>query len=293
LSARSTHHFAVEDYDLAATLDCGQAFRWRKSADGWQGVIDTKWVRLRQRPDGIDAETARPQTDWRWLSNYLQTEVELPGILAAFPPDPHLQAAVKSYRGLRLLRQPAWECLASFILSSTKQIVQIRQIIELLCSRYGEPAESPAGGWHCFPSAARLAGVAETELRHCKMGFRAAYLRAAAQAVAGGELELEQLHRLPHLEARQRLTRLAGVGEKIADCVRLFAYGHDDAFPIDVWVARALREYYFRGRQVPLPRLREFANGRWNGCGGYAQQYLFHYIRNQPKKTVRPVRARH
>jgi N-glycosylase/DNA lyase len=80
---------------------------------------------------------------------------------------------------------------------------------------------------------------------------------------------------------------LPGVGEKIAACVLLFAYGHADAFPIDVWVARALRQYYFCGENVSLARLREFAADRWRRGGGYAQQYLFHYIRTQTRKTAR------
>jgi N-glycosylase/DNA lyase len=193
-----------------------------------------------------------------------------------------------------LLRQPPWECLASFILSSTKQIVQIRQIIELLCEQFGDPVEGPQGNrWRAFPSPSRLAAVSEAELRACKMGFRAKYLHIAAQVVTSGDLDLDQLKTIPPAEVRHRLMQLNGVGEKIADCVRLFAYGHADAFPIDVWVARALRQYYFRGRNIPLPRLRAFAADRWQGYGGYAQQYFFHHIRSQPGKTARGFRARH
>jgi N-glycosylase/DNA lyase len=294
LNARATHSFEVVDYDLDATLDCGQAFRWKKAADGWHGVIAGKWVRLQQQGNRIEAQTCQLQKDWKWLADYLQTDTDLAAVLAAFPPDPCLQAAVNAHRGLRLLRQPAWECLAAFIMSSTKQIVQIRQIIELLCDRFGEPVEGPEEtGWRGFPSASRLAAASEAELRACKMGFRAKYLCAAAKTVARGELALDQLNYAPPEDVRQRLMRLNGVGEKIADCVRLFAYGHEDAFPIDVWVARALRQHYFRGRNIPLPRLRAFAADRWRGCGGYAQQYLFHYVRNQAGKTPRRMPQPH
>ena len=107
--------------------------------------------------------------------------------------------------------------------------------------------------------------------------------------VSGG-IDLNELGKLPLKPAREQLMSLPGVGEKIADCVLLFAYGHENAFPIDVWVARALRKFYFRGRNIPLPRLREFAGRHWQGSGGYAQQYLFHFLRNQPRKTARPAR---
>ena len=290
MSTRTLHHFVVPEYDLAATLDCGQAFRWKRLKDGWHGVVDGKWIRLSQHLDGIEAETSSPQADWRWLAHYLQTEIDFAEIVASFPADPHLQAAAKAHRGLRLLRQPPWECLASFILSSTKQIIQIRQIIDLLCERFGEPVNSPRGtNWHSFPSAARLVEVSEADLRACKMGFRAPHLHAAARMVASGQLDLEQVGKLSHEEARNRLMNLNGVGEKIAECVALFAYGYEDAFPVDVWVARALRQFYFRGRNIPLRRLQTFAAKRWRRCGGYAQQYLFHYIRNQPGKTSRPI----
>ena len=124
------------------------------------------------------------------------------------------------------------------------------------------------------------------------MGFRAPYLRAAARAVASGELQLDQLHAQPTAAARHQLMALAGVGEKIADCVLLFSGSHADAFPIDVWVARALRRHYFQGRNIPLPRLREFAARRWSGCGGYAQQYLFHHARQESTNNPRALTPR-
>ena len=96
-------------------------------------------MRLTQRRDGIRAETAGPVADWQWLRDYLQTEVDLAAVLKTFPDDAPMRDAVAACRGLRVLRQDPWECLASFILSSTKQIVQIRQIVALLCERFGEP----------------------------------------------------------------------------------------------------------------------------------------------------------
>ena len=128
----------VRDYDLAATLDSGQAFRWQPCNDSWVGVVGQRWVRLTQRHNGIRAETAGPVADWQWLRDYLQTETDLAAVLKTFPDDAPLRDAVAACRGLRVLRQDPWECLASFILSSTKQIVQIRQITALLCERFGE-----------------------------------------------------------------------------------------------------------------------------------------------------------
>ena len=282
----------VRDYDLAATLDSGQAFRWREDGSNWVGVIGKHWVRLTQTRDGIRAETAMPQKDWQWLRDYLQTEVNLAAVLKTFPDDKPMQAAVAACRGLRVLRQDPWECLASFILSSTKQIVQIRQIIALLCERFGEPINAIGGALgtarptslqFSFPTAERLASTTEAELRSCKMGFRAPHLLAAARRIADGKFDLERLRHLPLTEARAELVKLHGVGDKIADCVLLFAYGFDAAFPVDVWVGRALRELYFPRHHVTARRLHHFAATHFGPHAGYAQQYLFHYIRTKMK----------
>lgn len=277
----TTRTFALRDYNLAATLTCGQAFRWQQQDRWWTGVIGTRWVRLRSESGSITAETAEPVADWDWLTHYLQLRVDLGEVLRAFPNDEPMRAAVAACRGLRLLRQDPWECLASFILSSTKQIVQIRQIITLLCERYGEPLAVVPGGSRAsaFPSPARLARATEAELRACKMGFRAPYLRTTAGIIAGGQCDLERLRDLPVEVARAELIKLPGVGRKIADCVLLFAYGSQSAFPVDVWVMKALRQLYFPRRRVSLQRLHQFAATHFGPSAGYAQQYLFHYMR--------------
>jgi N-glycosylase/DNA lyase len=194
---------------------------------------------------------------------------------------------VAACRGLRLLRQDPWECLASFILSSTKQIVQIRQIIAVLCERYGEPLAVAPGcpPAFAFPGPARLACATEAELRGCKMGFRAPYLLATARMVASGQFDLARLQSLPLEVARTELMQLPGVGRKIADCVLLFAYGFQSAFPVDVWVLKALRQLYFPRRRVSPQRLHRFAATHFGPCGGYAQQHLFHYMRIKANRT--------
>src|SRR5262245_10784195 len=226
--------FYVRDYDLAATLDSGQAFRWCRQHNAWIGVIGAHWVRLRGDDFSITAETAVPTLDWSWLEDYLQLQLDLGAVLRTFPDDDPLRRATQSCRGLRLLRQDPWECLASFILSSTKQIIQIRQIVALVCNRYGEPlavapGQPPA---HEFPTPSRLARATEAELRACKMGFRAPYLLATARTISGGLFDLERLRLLPVETARTELMKLPGVGRKIADCVLLFAYGFQSAFPL-------------------------------------------------------------
>ncbi|HRT10139.1 MAG TPA: DNA glycosylase [Candidatus Paceibacterota bacterium] len=285
-----TTRFEVTAYDLAATLDSGQVFRWRPTAGQWVGVVGARWVALASEPGAIVARTAVPCASWDWLADYLQIQTDLEAVLRAFPDDEPLRRAVAACRGLRLLRQDPWECLASFILSSTKQIVQIRQIIDRLCRHFGEPLAVPPGHApaFAFPSPDRLARTTEARLRGCKMGFRAPYLLAAAKRVASGQTDLEALRRLPLAEARSRLMELPGVGRKIADCVLLFAYGFPEAFPVDVWILKALRELYFPRRRVSPKVLQQFAAAHFGPWAGYAQQYLFHYIRTCAGRTGGP-----
>jgi len=186
------------------------------------------------------------------------------------------------------LRQEPWECLASFICSSTKQIVQIEQIVALLCRRFGQPlpVAAEAGPAWAFPTVERLAAASEADLRECKLGFRAAYLSGAARKLAAGEVDLSRLGAMPLEEARAALLALPGVGVKIADCVLLFAYGFQQAFPVDVWIIKALRQLYFPKRHPKLPRLRRFSQTHFGPYAGYAQQYLFHYMRTRGRSHV-------
>jgi len=310
--------FRVRDYDLAATLNSGQVFRWHQNENSWTGVVGKNFARLTQTDGGILAETSAAIDDLDWLRDFLQTGTDLDAVLKTFPDDEPMRRAVASCRGLRLLRQDPWECLASFILSSTKQIVQIQQIVALLCERFGEPVfslSSQKGGedrgeeadyfrvqipspqpsprlggereknsiCFSFPTPQRLAAATEKDLRACKMGFRAPNLLAAARQIAEGKFDLEKIRRLDYAEARAELMKLRGVGGKIADCVLLFAYGFDSAFPVDVWIERALQRLYFPRRRASEPRLRRFAATHFGPHAGYAQQYLFHYMRTKLK----------
>jgi N-glycosylase/DNA lyase len=275
--------FIAENYDLAATLTSGQAFRWRWIEGAWEGVVAGRWVRLRQEQNRIFAETAAPVADWDWLRHYLQLDTDLRKIFETFPPDEPLQKSMQACAGLRLLRQEPWECLASFICSSTKQIVQIQQIVALLCRRFGGPVAVPAGHEpiQSFPDFARLAEATEAGLRECKLGFRAPYLLASARKLRDGEVDLTALQGAALEEARAQLIQLPGVGPKIADCVLLFGYGFQQAFPVDVWIMKALRQLYFPKRRVKVARLRHFSRTHFGPHSGYAQQYLFHYMRTK------------
>jgi N-glycosylase/DNA lyase len=292
---------AAPDFDLAMTLDCGQVFHWEKCSAGFVGTIGEEAVYVEQRGATLrvnrrSAELAR---------KYFALDHPLGEICASFPNDPIMNAARNFCRGLRIIRQPKWECLATFICSSMKQVAHIRQISEVLRKRFGaaRKIDNGAGGsratWtgkparvdepggesinravYTFPSPQCLAQSSEKKLRECALGYRARNLLATARLVSSGAADLEGWSALSEVDLRAKLCDLPGVGAKVANCVMLFAYERLRAFPIDVWIERVLRQEYFpRKKRMTPQRLRAFSETHFGEHGGYAQQYLFHHAR--------------
>lgn len=266
--------------DLDATLTSGQSFSWKRTADGrWRGWIDHRPCLVWSQGDALRAVGVDLTRDA--VIRYFGLDLPIQEIFASFPNDPWLDKARAFAPGLRILRQEPWETLCNFICSSLKQITQIEQINHELRRVFGNEIGE---GLHSFPDAARLALATEAKLRACRLGFRARHLFVAARQVAASEVSLDRVAQLPTAEAREQLMRIQGVGEKVANCILLFAYGRPEAFPIDVWVERVLRRLYFNNSQrVKQERLRAFAESHFGPNRGYAQQFLFHWIRKDPK----------
>ncbi|MBA2269388.1 MAG: hypothetical protein H0W20_02175 [Chthoniobacterales bacterium] len=264
------------DFDLAVTLDSGQVFQWEQHGGGFVGTIGNSPVYVEQH----GAELRVTLGAAAHVERYFALDHPLGEICRLFPADPTMTAARDYCRGLRIMRQPIWECLASFITSSMKQVAHIRQMTRSLRERFGERHQLLGREVYAFPSAKKLEQASEAELRACALGYRAGNLLRTAQLVRAGEANLEAWRELPDEELRARLCGLPGVGPKVANCVMLFAYERLRAFPIDVWIERVLKQQYFpRARKLTPQRLREFCDSYFGEHGGYAQQYLFHHAR--------------
>lgn len=267
-------------FNLAATLDSGQVFHWMPDGDGgFRGLIGEMPVQVRQEGDQL---WVTPGTE-KLATRYFALDHDLEAIYRSFPLDPTMTRALAFCHGVRIIRQPLWECLATFLTSSMKQVSHIRQMSHAIRTRFGRPLP----GWSplaAYPSPERLAQATEAELRACGLGFRAKNLLATARAVHSGKVDLEALRHKDDGVVLSELCGLPGVGPKIANCVLLFAYERLSAFPIDVWIERVLRQSYFaHKRKATAGELRDFAARSFGPCGGYAQQYLFHHARSQPR----------
>jgi N-glycosylase/DNA lyase len=264
------------NFHLAKTLNSGQVFHWKKCGAGYAGTIGPKAVYVEQQGNRLFFSGVTAKIIWK----YFALDHPLAEICCSFPDDSAMRTARDFCQGLRIIRQPLWECLATFITSSMKQVAHIRQISQTLRTRYGRHERISHCDTYTFPSASRIAQLTEQDLRACALGYRAKNLLATARPIDSGEANLEQWRELSDELLRARLCELPGVGAKVANCVMLFAYERLRAFPIDVWIERVLKEKYFpRRRVIRTKELRTFSEKYFGEYGGYAQQYLFHHAR--------------
>lgn len=258
----------VQELNPQRTFDCGQCFRWNADAEGkYRGVASGKAAVVWAEAGRTYIECAAG--DIYFWRDYLDMETDYAEARRSIEVCDYLRECAAYGEGIRILRQDKWEALCSFIISQCNNIPRIKGIVEKLCSLYGEPVEAPWGEARAFPTAERVADLSEEALAPLRSGYRAPYMLAAARAVAGGDIDLDATALLPCGEARAELKKLNGVGDKVANCVVLFGLHQLDAFPVDVWIKRALAANMPKG----------FDPSSLGKYAGLAQQYMFFHAR--------------
>ena len=264
-----------EPLDLGLTLvDSAQCFRWVRAGERYGCVLNGQPVWLRRGADGLHAEGA---CDRALLRSYLDLDRDYAAVAAEYAHIPAARRAIELFPGLRVLNQPAWEALVCFILSANNNVGRIRSLTAALSARYGARHDTAHGTLYGFPAPERLAQASEDALRDLRVGYRAPYMIGTARRVVEG-FPLDALQGMPYDEAHARLVTLPGVGDKVADCVLLFGCGHASAFPVDIWVARLLRDW-FGLDGCSRAALGRQARARLGGHAGLMQQFLFHAAR--------------
>ena len=273
-------------FDLAMTIECGQAFRWKQTSsdeagDHFEGIIFGNLVRARQMGSEVffTSEPDPPAAFRPILEDYLGLNHDLDTIYSAMGEDPVLAPLIEKYPGLRIMRQDPWECLVSFICSANNNIARISQNVEDISRTYGRRIElARAEERWAFPSPAALAGAGEQPLRDLRIGYKAEYIDKTSQIVANGQIDLFSLREASFDEALEAVTDLPGVADKIGNCVTLFSLDKLESFPVDVHIERAVEREYaprFNGKPLTKKRMREWAQDRFGPHAGYANQYLF------------------
>ncbi len=262
----NTYLTLSDPFSLPQTLDCGQAFRFEALSDTkWGGVACDRYIELERTEDGkiILYNVTKEDFENIWC-DYFDLNRNYSEIIEKISQNEVLKVASQYGNGIRVLNQPPWETLCSFIISQNNNIKRIKGIISRLCEGFGEKIE----GGYTFPTAEKLAKLTVEDLAPLRSGFRAKYIIDAAKKVASGEVRLEILKDLPYEKAQAELLKIKGVGPKVADCALLFSHRHIEALPKDVWIKRALQQLF--GGELPEVAL---------PYAGIVQQYIFFYAR--------------
>ena len=255
------------DVSLDPTLGCGQAHRWHKASNGsWKGVVGDRIIRLTQTEDGFECEGA----DEAMIKDYFRSEDDLDAIYSECASmDEYVAKLIKGCPGMRILRQPHWECIGTYILATNANVKRIGMMIENVCREFGDDL----GGEYAFPRPEQIVEGAD-RICNCRLGFRADRFVEYARKVDSGEFDPDSLEGMDYRECVDTLLTLNGVGPKVADCIALFSYGHMNAFPIDARIGNVLKDVY--GVEGSYKKLSEFAEKKFGRYAGYAQEFLYH-----------------
>ncbi len=256
---------SCDRFSPAESLDCGQAFRWVQNGSGWHGVAGGISLDIEQKDGKVILKNTGKELFESFWRGYFDLDRDYESLCRRFAQDESLSKAIEFCGGIRILHQEPWEALCSFIISQNNNIPRIKGIIERLCTLLGEKLES---GDYAFPTPQAVAAAGVEGLAPIRAGFRAKYMVDAAEKIVNGEINLNEIEKMPIDLAEEELKKIKGVGPKVAQCALLYGFGRQEAFPIDVWVKRILAELYPEG----LPECVK-------GSEGIAQQYLFHWRR--------------
>jgi N-glycosylase/DNA lyase len=279
-------------FNLDVTLCCGQVFRWDKRGDWWYGIVKGSVFKIRQTNTELEFANA----DAKFIEHYFGLDDDLQEIREEIGKDEHIIEALQEFWGLRIIRQDPWECLISYICATYKSIAAIKQMLLRLSEKFGEKKTLDGCDFYTFPTPEKLANATESGTAACGLGYRAKYVLETSKKICEGEFDLEGLRKMSCQQARKELCGLPGVGLKVADCILLFSLGKLDAFPVDVWVKRALLKHYAKhfpnafikktSSQESLSnseyeKLNVFGRTYFGEYAGYAQEYLYHHERMQ------------
>ncbi|NLI74584.1 MAG: DNA-3-methyladenine glycosylase 2 family protein [Euryarchaeota archaeon] len=252
-------------FNLDYTLDSGQVFRWWKEDRWWHGVVDNQYIQLQQDGDYLRIRGTSEDT----IAHYFRFDDNLEEIYAEISKDESIDSIIDNFRGLRLIRQDVWECTASYILATYSNVPRIKGMVDSVCRAYGREIED---GIFSFPTPEEIL-EGDVDIACCRLGYRADWFLGLASMAYSGEFDICELTSRDYRGAIEYLKKVKGIGNKVADCVALFSLNHLQACPVDVRIARAMRDIY--GITGSYDKVASYAREHFGRFAGYAQEYLY------------------
>ncbi|MCW3998146.1 MAG: hypothetical protein NWF10_06215 [Candidatus Bathyarchaeota archaeon] len=283
-------------FNLDLTLCCGQVFKWEKKEDWWYGIIGNNPIKIRQINKDLEFENVSTNL----IKSYFGLNDNLHEIKRKISKDNFIENTLTRFWGLRIIKQDPWECLISYICATYKSIAAIRKMLFELSEKFGEKKILNDYVFYTFPKPEKFQSITKSDLLDCGLGYRSKYVLKTSKKILSRDSFFDELKNFSYLQAKKQLIEFPGIGQKVADCILLFSLGKTEAFPVDIWVKRAIIKYYsnhFSKKFISkISRSRSISNSEYNTLNefgrtyfgenaGYAQEYLFHFERMSSKKN--------
>ena len=269
----------ASNFSLRDTIECGQTFCWVPEGDGYVNADIGQAVYVEQENDILRWEASEGRVD---LSDLFRLDDPLLEIQKKIAKDEFMRESVSFAPGHRIIPDPVYPCLVSFLCATWKGIPAIKTMVQRIRESCGSEFELRGKSYFGMPTPQQLFDTDKSVLNSLGLAWRANFIRRSTDTIVNREIDLEGLKTLSYQSAHSKLKALHGVGNKVADCVALFSLGHLEAFPIDVWIERVIQERYgiFTATGKSYQKKSEAARKYFGQYAGYAQEYLYYYSRS-------------
>lgn len=269
-----------KDFSIKQILECGQSFRFTEIDENTFSIVaHGKAIEVSSDDDTVVMKNVTEDDFLNIWCNYFDLETDYQKIKKCISKDDDvMKECIKYGSGIRILRQDPFEIIITFIISQNNRIPMIKKVVENISYKYGDKIDEEN---YAFPTFNQLKNATVEELNDLKCGFRSKYIRDFLDKLEDGTLDIENLKTLDYAELKTELMKVKGIGSKVSDCVILFGFSRTNAFPVDVWIKRVVEHFYFNGADTKISDIEKFGQTKFSIYGGYAQQYLFYYAREE------------
>ena len=269
----------VKNLKLKQTFECGQCFRFVKIDDtNYITVAFERVIELKEDGDDILIFNSNEEDVKNIWIKYFDLERNYTEIKEELSNDELLRKSIEFGHGIRILNQDPFEILISFIISARNSIPSIAKTINKISAKWGTEIEYKGNTYHAFPTIEQIKNATLEEIQETGASFRSKYIidtvsnvyRSYMAFKNGSESEKEELEKynldyiksLSDDDCHKALQEFKGVGAKVADCIMLFSMEKYSAFPVDVWVKRAMI-YFYGAEDASLNKIRIFARNKF------------------------------